>query len=220
MQSTNDELVDYLKKAGYVKSARVEEAFSKTDRRKFVPKTHRASAYEDRPLPIGCGQTVSAPGVVAMTLEALEIRDGDRVLEIGTGSGYQTAMLSVLAGKRGKVYSVERIRFLFEHAKKKLAVLANVRLELGDGSLGLSGKAPFDRICVSAACPRIPKPLEEQLADGGVLVAPVQSFFAQDLVRATRAKGMLEIEKLGGVVFVPLLGRFGYEDGSSFQRHA
>ncbi len=215
---SNDELADYLLSAGYVKSARVEGAFRKTDRGKFVPKTHLA--YDDRPLPIGFGQTVSAPGVVAMTLEALGTREGDSILEIGTGSGYQTALLAILAGSKGTVHSVERVRELYERARNLLRGRENIVFHCADGSLGLAGKAPFDRICVSAACPRIPKPLEEQLADGGVLVAPVQSFFAQDLVRATKVKGMLEIEKLGGVVFVPLLGRFGYEDSLSFYRHA
>src|SRR5262249_26724235 len=162
----------------------------------------RRRAYEDSPQSVACGQTISQPFIVAYMLELLRVREGDRVLEVGTGTGYQAALLSKLARE---VVTVERHEALAEAARKNLAELGvtNVEVRVGDGSLGVKDRAPFERIIVAAAAPRVPEALKEQLARGGVLVCPVGDEYSQSLLRVTRSpEGLDTVEELDAVVFV------------------
>ena len=194
-----------------IKDPRVLEAMRKVPRHLFVQETQRGSAYEDYPLPIGEGQTISQPYMVALMTEALNLSGEESVLEIGTGSGYQTAVLAELACK---VYSVERIPSLAGQARKTLDSLGykNVLVRLSDGTLGWPEYAPFDRIIVTAGAPSIPEPLLEQLVEDGILVVPVGSSLSQELIQLTRYRdGSIRKRKLGGCVFVRLVGKHGWE---------
>ena len=186
------------------------DAMSIVPRELFVPPQLRDRAYEDLPLPIGQGQTISAPHMVAIMCDLLDVRPGMRILEVGGGSGYHAAVLAVLAGPEGQVYSVERMPDLVAAARKNLkaAAIENVIVVEGDGSLGLPEHAPFDRISVAASAPRIPEPLKEQLGVGGKLILPVGGA-SQELVLVTRKNGFLVEEKMG-VIFVPLIGKEGF----------
>ena len=188
-------------------------AMEKIDRGFFVPEELRNSAYEDRPLPIGHGQTISAPGVVALMCSKLDVREGMTVLEVGTGSGYQTAILAELVGEKGKVITTERVPELVEIAKKNIAKLerkyANIEFICCDGTLGAPELAPYDRISVTAAAPSIPEPLVRQLAQDGKLIVPVGKYF-QDLLLYDKKSGA--IVNLLPVVFVPLLGEHGFNE--------
>lgn len=181
-------------------------------REEFVPPDVRAYAYEDGPLPIGDGQTISQPYMVAYMTEALELTRGDRVLEIGTGSGYAAAVLSRIVAE---VHTVERIAGLAAAARERLDRLgyANIRIHVGDGSLGWRDQAPYDAIVVTAGAPEIPPPLTAQLAVGGRLVIPVGPHLTfQTLVRVRRAgKDDYSREELMAVMFVPLIGAAGWE---------
>jgi len=194
-----------------IKDPRVLEAMRKVPRHLFVQETQRGSAYEDYPLPIGEGQTISQPYMVALMTEALNLTGEESVLEVGTGSGYQTAVLAELACK---VYSVERIPSLTGQARKTLDSLGykNVLVRLSDGTLGWPEYAPFDRIIVTAGAPSIPEPLVEQLVEDGILVVPVGSSLSQELIQLTRYRdGSIRKRKLGGCVFVRLVGKHGWE---------
>ncbi|UEC43059.1 MAG: Protein-L-isoaspartate O-methyltransferase [Methanothrix sp.] len=192
-------------------SERVIEAMERVPREFFVPRSIRHTAYEDRPLPIGEGQTISAPHMVAMMCDVLEIAGGMKVLDVGTGSGYHAAVIADLVGPEGHVYSIERIPELVFFAKKNLeaAGVKNVTVLQGDGSRGLPEYAPYDRINVAATAPKIPEPLKEQLKVGGKLVIPVGSCY-QELVLVERTQEGFELEHHGGVVFVPLVGDHGF----------
>ncbi len=190
---------------------RVIEAMLKVPRHLFVEEAFQEQAYNDFPLPIGEGQTISQPFMVALMTQALKLKGNERVLEIGTGSGYQTAILSLLAER---VYSIERISPLAARARRILDSLncRNVIIRIGDGSLGWEEEAPFDAILVSAATPSIPQPLIEQLAPNGRLVIPVGSALSQELVRVTKLEdGGLKEERLGGCRFVKLIGRYAWQ---------
>ncbi len=180
-------------------------------RERFVPDSLRGAAYEDRALPISHGQTISQPYIVAYMTEQLAPTVNDRILEIGTGSGYQTAILARLAGH---VYSVERIRELSRSAAVNLADLGitNVTLAIGDGSVGLESQAPFDGILTTAAAPRVPPRLAAQLADGGSLVIPVGGTSEQTIVRVVRHGTRTVETPLLGCRFVKLIGREGWEE--------
>lgn len=193
-----------------VRDDRVLSAMRSIPRHLFVPPTYRDAAYNDCPLPIGRGQTISQPYIVAVMTELLQIRPGDRVLEIGGGSGYQAAILGTLARD---VISIERIPDVAEMAKENLsgAGITNVTIVIGDGTLGYPAKAPYDAILITAAAPDVPPPLIGQLAEGGRLVAPVGSRDLQELVRCTKKEGTVTREYFGGVVFVPLLGEYGWQ---------
>lgn len=179
-------------------------------RERFVPADQAEFAYFDTPLHIGHDQTISAPSMVAIMCAVLDVRDGDRVLEIGTGWGYHAAVLSRLAGT-GTVYTVERIPELAERAKAVLAGLGygNVKVFVGDGSEGLPEFAPYDRISVAAAAPEVPRALVDQLKDGGRMVIPVGRYF-QELMLVEKAGGQVKMTPRGGVAFVPLLGKHGF----------
>lgn len=206
--SSNSELVAHLKSSFHLKREENEKAFLLTDRKNFVLPEFRAQAYADAPLPTLQGQTISAPGVVAIMTEALEVKPGMRVLEVGAGSGYQTAILSRLVGKTGKVFSMERIPELAGLAKKNLKRdgVNSVQLTCGDGSAGLAGEAPFDRIIVTAAARKMPEKLVEQLKHQGKMVLPVgESAYAQRLLLVEKKGGTLIEKKILDVVFVPLI---------------
>jgi protein-L-isoaspartate(D-aspartate) O-methyltransferase len=201
--------VERLQGAG-IRDVRALDAFGAVPRHLFVPEALRHRAYQDTPLLIGDGQTISAPGIVAAMTEALALRGGERVLEIGTGSGYQAAILSRLVGS---VVSIERIPRLAAKARRALDSLgvANVVVYLGDGTQGRPERAPYDRVVVTAGGPEIPKPLLEQLAPGGCLVGPFGERGNQHLVRVHRTdEQRYTREVLGRCNFVDLIGRNGW----------
>ena len=205
-------MVNAQLRARGIRDERVLAAMERVPRHLFVPDEYQSSAYEDHPLPIGNGQTVSQPYIVAFMLEVLSLDGSEKVLEIGTGSGYQTALLAELARQ---VYSVERIEVLAHSAEATLRLLgyANVSLPVGDGSRGLVEYAPFDAIVVSAAAPQIPKRLLEQLREAGRMVIPVGPPDAQELILVRKQDGDAVITKLEGCRFVPLIGEQGYGEG-------
>jgi protein-L-isoaspartate(D-aspartate) O-methyltransferase len=187
-------------------------AMEKVQRHLFVPEDMRKHAYEDRPLPIGDGQTISAPHMVAVMCDLLCLRDGLRVLEIGAGSGYHAAVIAELIGEGGYVYTIERIPALARFARDNLSKVrySNVKVIVGDGTLGFPDSAPYDRICVTCAAPDVPPPLVEQLKIGGRMVIPMGKVF-QDLYVIVRENGIIKERKMS-VVFVPLIGEQGFHD--------
>ncbi len=193
-----------------ITDGRVVEAMRRVPRHLMVEEALRFRAYGDHPLPIGEGQTISQPFIVALTCQALSLQGGERVLEIGTGSGYQTAILAELAEK---VYTIERIKSLGTRARERLDALGhhNVAGRIADGSLGWPEESPFDAIVVAASSPEVPVPLKEQLTEGGRLVIPIGEANEQDLVRVTKERGEWKLEKLSACVFVKLVGKHGWE---------
>lgn len=193
-----------------ISSERVLQAFRSVPRHKFVPPDRREYAYQDRPLPIGEGQTISQPYIVAYMTDKLDIAEEDRVLEIGTGSGYQAAILAELADE---VHTVERHRSLVEETSRLLAELGydNVHLYHRDGTLGLPEEAPFQAVIVTAAAPEIPQALLDQLDLGGRLIMPVGGRGGQVLKLAVREEQGIETELLSPVAFVPLIGEQGWK---------
>ncbi|MBM4237080.1 MAG: protein-L-isoaspartate(D-aspartate) O-methyltransferase [Euryarchaeota archaeon] len=208
-------MVKRLLERGYISKPEVARAMERVPRHLFVTKEMEGSAYLDTPLYIGEGQTISAPHMVGIMVEALEIKPGMKILEVGGGSGYHAAVMGDMARPGGRVYSVERIGVLAERAKRNLKEAGYgevVTTVVADGSKGLPEFAPFDGICVAAAAPAIPEPLKQQLADGGKLLLPVGGRWYQDLISVDRkGDGFLEAN-LGGCVFVPLIGEHGYKD--------
>jgi len=202
-------LVEALRAKG-VRDLAVLKAFAETPRHRFVPAALRHRAYEDRALPIGDDQTISQPFTQARYLEALRLTGRERVLEIGTGSGYQTALLAALAAQ---VFSVERVESLALAAREALreAGVANVSVLLGDGTLGWSAYAPYDAILVAAGGPVVPPPLLEQLATGGRLLMPLGARGAQTLTLVERVGVEMRQTPLGGARFVPLVGEHGFD---------
>lgn len=194
-----------------IKDARVLETMRKLPRHRFVEEALVSQAYNDHPLPIGEKQTISQPYMVALMTEALELQGHERVLEIGTGSGYQTAILAELAEK---IYSIERIRALSARAQRIMDDLGyfNVVLKVGDGTVGLKEEAPFDAIMVTAGSPDVPQPLVDQLAMGGRLVVPVGDRYTQALMKIVRVKEGISKTDLGGCRFVNLLGTHGWQE--------
>jgi protein-L-isoaspartate(D-aspartate) O-methyltransferase len=192
-----------------IRSERVLGAMETVPRHLFVPSERVPEAYSDEALPVGEGQTISQPYVVAASAEALALEGRERVLEVGAGTGYQAAVLSLLARE---VIAVETIPSLTESARERLTRLgySNVRVEQGDGSEGLAGEAPFDAILVSAAAPAVPQPLIDQLAEGGRLVIPVGLTDRQQLLRIVKEGNRTTEQKLFPCRFVPLVGRFGW----------
>ncbi len=201
-------LIETLQRNG-IRSLPVLRAFELTPRHLFVPTGVRHRAYEDSPLPIGSGQTISQPSVHARYLELLALSGHERILEIGTGSGYQTVLLSHLAEQ---VFSVERIPALLDRARAAIhqSNARNISLLLGDGTLGWRDYAPYDAILVSAAAPEVPPPLRDQLAEGGRLLIPLGTRDEQLLTVLTRRGNELERVDVSPVRFVPLLGTHGW----------
>jgi protein-L-isoaspartate(D-aspartate) O-methyltransferase len=192
-------------------------AMRKVPRHLFLPPEHVPMAYEDRPLPIGEGQTISQPYMVAVMTNALKLEGQEKVLEVGTGSGYQAAVLAEIAAH---VVTTERRPDLAEEARKRLESLGyvNVEVVVGDGSRGYGERAPYDGIVVTAGAPSVPETLIEQLAEGGRLVIPVGNSYHQTLTRVTRRSGGDQVERLEGCVFVPLIGEYGWKEGDSHRR--
>jgi len=204
-------LVKKLKNEGYIKTPLVEKAFLEVPRENFVPYHLKKSAYLDIPLEIGFGQTISAPHMVAIMCEALVLKKGQKVLEIGSGSGYHAAVVSEIIGERGRVYSVERIKELADMARENIRKtgIKNVEVFVGDGSLGFKRFAPYDRIYVTCAAPDIPEPLIDQLKDPGLLLIPVGRYYC-DLMLLRKENGKISTRNLGGCAFVPLVGKHGF----------
>ena len=194
-----------------IKDKRVLDVMRKVPRHRFVEEALTNQAYSDHPLPIGEKQTISQPYMVALMTEALELQGHEKVLEIGTGSGYQTAILAELTEK---IYSIERIRSLTAKARRILDELGylNVVLKVGDGTFGWKKEAPFDGIIVTAGSPDVPQPLVDQLPVGGRLVIPVGDRYTQSLLRIVREKKGLTKTDLGGCRFVNLLGEHGWKE--------
>jgi protein-L-isoaspartate(D-aspartate) O-methyltransferase len=206
-----DLIENYIKPAG-VTDKRVLNAFLKIPRHKFVPAKYRHDAYLDIPLPIGKGQTISQPSLVAVMTQALELKGSEKVLEIGTGSGFQAAILSKLSKE---VYTTEIIPDLAEKAQRKLASLGlrNIHVRLANGSTGLSKYAPYDAIIVTAAANNVPLPLIHQLKKGGRIIIPVgDTLYGQQLRIGKKVNGTLKFIDIEPVAFVPLRGRFGWEE--------
>ncbi len=194
-----------------VKDRRVLEAMARVPREEFVLPEYRGSAYEDSPLPIGFGQTISQPLIIAMMTEALELSGDEKVLEVGTGSGYQAAILAELARL---VVTTERIPALAERAREVLSKLGyqNVKIYLSGENLGWPEEAPYDAIIVTAAAPKVPPELLEQLQVGGRMVIPIGSRYLQELYKITKGEKKNTVQNLGGCRFVPLIGRGAWEE--------
>jgi protein-L-isoaspartate(D-aspartate) O-methyltransferase len=186
-------------------------AMGKIQRHLFVEEALVGEAYNDHPLPIGHKQTISQPYIVALMTEALELTGKEKVLEIGTGSGYQTAILAELSDR---VYTIERIEPLIERSKSLLQSLGyrNIFFKAYDGTLGWEDFAPFDAIMVAAGAPKVPDPLRKQLADGGRMIIPIGNKYSQDLIKVTRTKDRFAEKNLGGCRFVDLIGEHGWKD--------
>ena len=201
-------LVETLQEKG-IRDLSVLRAFDQVPRHAFVPPSVRGRAYEDSALPIGAGQTISQPWVHARSLEQMQLTGKERVLEIGTGSAYQTALLSQLAAQ---VFSVERVASLLDRARQLLTQLSisNVSVSLGDGTLGWREYAPYDAIVVGAGAPRVPPALEEQLAEGGRLLIPIGERDEQTLAVFIKRGNQLERRDIAPVRFVPLIGAGGW----------
>jgi protein-L-isoaspartate(D-aspartate) O-methyltransferase len=212
-ETKRDRMIKHLISAGYIRTPEVERAMRSIPREKFLPERMAGDAYVDSPLPIGQGQTISAPHMVAIMQEELELRPGLKVLEIGAGSGYHAAVTAELIRPDGRVFTIERVPELAEMARRNIEASGysdSVEVILGDGSKGLIKEAPFDRIFVAAGAPEVPKPLTDQLAEDGVMLIPVGSRYLQDLIKVRKKKGKLVEERKGGCIFVPLIGEYGY----------
>ena len=194
-----------------IRDTRVLDVMRRVPRHLFVDSSIQPEAYEDMALPIGEGQTISQPYMVARMTELLELKGDERVLEIGTGSGYQAAVLSELAKE---IYTIERVASLGERAIERFRSLyyTNVHVKIGDGTLGWPEKSPFDRIVVTAASPKIPDPLIGQLSVGGILLAPVGSRYSQELLKVRKTDQGISEEYNTPCVFVPLIGEHGWKE--------
>jgi len=214
-EEEKERMFRFLKETSFLKSGKVEKAMRRVDRELFVPEGEKSFAYYDTAIPIGHGQTISAPTVVAFMLEALDLKEGMKVLEVGAGSGYNCALLSLLVGGRGKVVSVERVPELAELARANIVSagigMENIEIIVGDGSEGYEPEAPYDRIIVTAALPSLDSghPLIARLKKDGKLLAPVGEYL-QDLVLFEKRSG--RTSKILPVMFVPLIGKYGFPE--------
>jgi protein-L-isoaspartate(D-aspartate) O-methyltransferase len=202
-------MVEYQLRARGITDSRVLAVMEKVPRHLFVPESDIARAYDDHAMPIGAGQTISQPYMVAVMTECLALTGFERVLEVGTGSGYQAAVLAELCAE---VYTIERVESLAERTRERLANLGyhNVHLVVGDGTLGLPDHAPYQGILVTAGAPKIANAWVRQLEEGGRVVVPVGDRWSQQLICATKTAGKMHQEKICGCVFVPLVGKDGW----------
>ncbi|HLX11405.1 MAG TPA: protein-L-isoaspartate(D-aspartate) O-methyltransferase [Bacteroidota bacterium] len=202
-------MIELLRKRG-IRNERLLEAMRKVDRTQFVQDIFVNRSYEDSALPIGCSQTISQPYTVAFMTESLDLKGGEKILEIGTGSGYQAAVLAEL---KSRVFTIERHIELSNEARKRFERLKyDIASKSGDGTLGWSEFAPFDRIIVTAGAPNVPEPLLQQLKDGGLLVIPIGSMDKQNLHLIRRNGNMFETKEVQGFKFVPLIGKKGWSN--------
>lgn len=216
LKEAKERLLKYYKGCGYAKSPEVIRSFKAVLREEFITPNLREYAYADNPLPIGYGQTISAPHMCVMMNEALELKRGHKVLEVGTGSGYHAALLAEIVGPKGHVYSVEIVPELVEFSRLNLERTGyddRVTVILGDGSVGYQKEAPYDRILVTAAAPKVPRALIDQLKPRGIIVIPVGTIYLGQRLLGIRKKtdGSVMQEDLGSVAFVPLRGKDGWK---------
>jgi protein-L-isoaspartate(D-aspartate) O-methyltransferase len=214
-EKEREALVENLVKWGYLTRPGIIAAFKNVLRHEFVPENVRGSAYSDHPLPIGHDQTISAPSMIAIMMETLDLKPGQKVLEIGSGSGYNVALLAEVVGTAGKVVTVERIPELarFANDNLKRAGHPDVKVLVGDGTLGHDEGAPWDRILITACAPSIPEPLIDQLAVGGKMGVPLGDhyMFQTWTVVEKMRDGMTKVNQHGGCSFVPLVGMHGWK---------
>lgn len=220
LSQKKQQLIDSLKKRGYLESENVIRAFKKVPREQFIPPGKRGMAYRDHPLPIGHGQTISAPHMCAIMCESLGLEEGHKLLEIGAGSGYHAALCAEIVAPAGSsnpghVYTIEIVERLIDSARDSLenaGYSQHISLIHGDGGQGYPVEAPFDRILVTAAAPSVPQPLIDQLKNNGRMLIPVGSRgFYQELMMIDKdSNGKISKKKWGGVAFVPLTGEFGH----------
>lgn len=201
-----DSLIDNMKNTGFLTDSKIESAIRKVPRHNFVPESLKNKAYENEPICIMKKQTISQPSVVSRMTEWLDLKEGQKVLEIGSGSGWQSAILAKIVGN-GKIFTVERHSELASFAKKNLEKLGikNVKIILGDGRLGLAEESPFDRIMITAACRKVPQALLDQLSLDGLLIAPVGDDIQSLILLRKTPEGIVEIKNQKGYVFVPLV---------------
>jgi protein-L-isoaspartate(D-aspartate) O-methyltransferase len=210
--ATKQQLLQFWKTMGV--DEKLLQVFGKVPRESFIPASLRAHAYDDHPLPTVRNQSISQPSTVMIMLKALDLQPGEKVFEVGAGVGYQAAIMAHLVGKKGKIITSEVIPELVQFARSSMDdfQLRQARVLEGDGAEGYAEEAPYDKIIITAACPEIPPPLIKQLKEGGVIVAPVGDLQSQTLVKAIKVNGKLELEFLGDFVFVPLMGKYGFEE--------
>ena len=206
-EQKRQQLIDKIIIEGNLKTDYIIQVFRKVKREEFVLSEHKDYAYADEPLPIFKNQTISQPSTVAIMTEALQPKEGHTILEIGSGSGYQAAILSEIVGSKGRIVTIERHHELAEFAKKNLKERKNIIVVEGDGTLGYEKYAPYDRIIVTAEAPNMPKPLLDQLKERGRLVIPI----GNEMFLVEKKKNKISKKPLGYFVFVPLVGKHGYE---------
>ncbi len=210
--NSNEKMIEKMIDSKVLKTDYIIDAFKKVDRKNFCIEEYKELAYIDKPLPILAEQTISQPTTVAMMTEAIKPSKNDKVLEIGAGSGYQAAILAEIV-KPGKVYTIERIKELYDFAKQNLKDYENVEVIYGDGSKGLEEKASFDCIIVTAGAPKVPEILKQQLKIGGKMIIPVgENNYYQKMQLVKRKSNEFEITDLGYFAFVPLIGTHGFEE--------
>ncbi|MFQ6009892.1 MAG: protein-L-isoaspartate(D-aspartate) O-methyltransferase [Candidatus Aenigmatarchaeota archaeon] len=205
-----EDLFMQMKALGTLRSKEIEKAMADVPRHLFVPKSLERYAYKDTPLSIGHDQTISQPSTVALMTWMLDVEPRNKVLEIGSGSGWQAAIISKLGAK---VWTIERLKELADFARKNLKKnkIKNVEVIHGDGSQGLKKNAPYDRIIVTCACPEMIEPLVEQLKEGGKMVIPVGDRYMQHMLVVTKKKGKIKKKDMGRFMFVPLIGKYGFK---------
>ncbi len=215
-ENEREEMTKRLVQWGYLTNPEIIAAFKKVPRHEFMPPNVRGYAHVDQPMPIGQGQTISAPSMVAIMLEALDLKKGQKVLEIGAGSGYNVALIAEIVGDGGKIITVERVPELAEFGRKNLEKTGYgwVNVVVGDGTCGYEKEAPYDRILVTACAPELPKPLIEQLKEGGKLGAPIghHYMFQTWTVAEKRSEKDINVRECGGCSFVPLVGKHGWKE--------
>ncbi len=215
-QREREELVERLVRWGYLSKRTIIDAFEKVPRHEFVPASIQDYSYADQPLSIGHGQTISAPSMIAIMLESLDLKLGQKVFEVGAGSGYNAALIAEIIGRNGKVFTIERISELaeFGRANLKRTGYGWVQVIVGDGTCGYEKEAPYDRILVTACAPELPKPLIRQVKVGGKLGAPVgQHYMSQTWLVAEKLEGgKIKVQECGGCSFVPLVGKHGWKE--------
>lgn len=194
-----------------IKDKKVLEAMERIPRHEFLPRDMENEAYLDIPLPIGYEQTISQPYTVAFMLEELELEAGNKVLEIGTATGYNACLIAEIVGKKGKVYTIEIIPELAKLAEKNIEKMGmkNIKVVKGDGSQGYGKARPYDRIILTAGAPEIPRPLVKQLKIGGVFIGPIGSMYSQNMVKLKKTREGITQEEMGSFMFVPLRGKYG-----------